>query len=507
MDVSVRRQLVAALAASLAACGGGPDTSTLTDSKVIDSSNSPQLPPPAKTPAPPPAPAPPAPPPGPNDPIVTSYSAAASGVAPSLDGGSIAQAGDGALWFSGGFVPNQIGRMSSAGVVSYPVVRAAGLMSFNPGPLTRGPDGNIWFADPLAGITFAGTIGMVDIATNVASEFSTPLMKTTIQIREKTSQDQSCETATAICTPVPTGTCVARAPTPGTPASGPIPAVPPDPGSTCRTVTTGPTLVAACTPIAPVAGNAYTTTTCPTTTVGPNAVDTCTLTPPDATNNFVRTVCTGITPGSQAYTIVTGPDGNLWFTEYTGLRIGVFNTTTQKATEFGPLQSPATSIAAGPDGNVWFAERALDGLSTLIGRVTPGGVITEYKATPVVGLIRAMSPGADGNVWFVKDGQGGPAVGKIDPASGTVTLYSTGLNGAFTLFGGMTLGDDGNVWFTSYYDGLIGKITPAGTITEYAGVAPNTQLNAITAGPQIAGANTLWVTDPTNKAVAKLTLR
>jgi len=507
MDVSMRRQLVAALAASLAACGGGPDTTTLTGSKAIDSSNSPQLPPPAKTPAPPPAPPPPAPPPGPNDPIVTSYSAAASGVAPSLDGGSIAQARDGALWFSGGFVPNQIGRMSSAGVVTYPVLRAAGLLSFNVGPLTGGPDGNIWFCDPLAGITLAGTVGMVDIATNVATEFATPLMKTTIQIRQATSQDQSCETATGVCTPVAPGTCVARPPTPGTPASGPILAVPPDPGSTCRTVTTGPTLVAACTPIAPIAGNNYTTTTCPTTTVGPTPVDTCTLTPPDATNNFVRTVCTGITPGSQAYAITTGPDGNLWFTEYTGMRIGVYNVTTKLATEFGPLQSPATSIAPGPDGNVWFAERAIDGSSSVIGRVTPAGVITEYKASPVIGAVRAMSPGADGNVWFVKDGQGGPAVGKIDVASGTVTLYSGGLNGVFTLFGGMTLGGDGNVWFTSYFDGLIGRVTPAGTITEYAGVAPNTQLNAIAAGPQIGGANTLWVTDPTNKAIAKLTLR
>jgi len=231
------------------------------------------------------------------------------------------------------------------------------------------------------------------------------------------------------------------------------------------------------------------------------------LTPPDATNNFVRTVCTGITPGSQAYAIVTGPDGNLWFTEYTGMRIGVYNVTTKLATEFGPLQSPATSIAPGPDGNVWFAERAIDGSSTVIGRVTPAGVITEYKATPVIGAVRAMSPGADGNVWFAKDGQGGPAVGKIDPASGSVTLYSNGLNGVFTLFGGMTRGGDGNVWFTSYFDGMIGRVTPAGTITEYAAVAPNTQLNAITAGPQIGGANTLWVTDPTNKAIAKLTLR
>src|SRR6187399_3158148 len=179
MDVPLRRQLVAALAASLTACGGGTDTTVFSGSKVIDSSNSPQPPPPAPPP-PPPAPAPaPAPAPGPNDPIVTSYSAAASGVTPALEGGSIAHGGDGALWFSGGFVPNQIGRMTSAG-----------------------PDGNIWFADPLAGIDIAGTIGTVDITTHVASEYSTPLMKTTIQISRRTSQDQKCDTETAVCVPV-----------------------------------------------------------------------------------------------------------------------------------------------------------------------------------------------------------------------------------------------------------------------------------------------------------------
>src|SRR6476620_5856596 len=148
MDVSLRRQLGAALAASLTACGGGADQTVFSGNKVIDSSNSPQPPPPAPPP-PPPAPAPaPAPTPGPGDPIVTSYAAAASGVTPALEGGSIAHGGDGALWFSGGFVPNQIGRMTGAGAVSYPVTKAAGLMSFNPGPLARGPDGNIWFADP-----------------------------------------------------------------------------------------------------------------------------------------------------------------------------------------------------------------------------------------------------------------------------------------------------------------------------------------------------------------------
>jgi hypothetical protein len=238
--------------------------------------------------------------------------------------------------------------------VSFPVLRAAGLISFNPGPLTRGADGNVWFCDPLAGITLAGTVGMIDIATNIATEFPTPLMKTTIQIRQSTSQDQSCDTATGVCTPVPTGTCVPAPATPavpGIPASGSTPAVPPVPaylGSTCRTVTTGPTLVAACTPTAPIAANNYTTTTCPTVTTGPTSVDTCTLTPPDPSNNFVRIVCTGITPGSQAYAISAGPDGNLWFTEYTGTAHRHVQPDDRLATEFGPLQAPASSITAVP---------------------------------------------------------------------------------------------------------------------------------------------------------------
>ena len=117
-----------------------------------------------------------------------------------------------------------------------------------------------------------------------------------------------------------------------------------------------------------------------------------------------------------------------------------------------------------------------------------------------------MTTGADGRVWFVKDGFGGPAVGKIDPASGTFTTYGSGLKGAFTLFGGIALGGDGNVWFTEYLNGLIGRITPAGVISEFGGIAANAQLNAISPGPAVGGLPTLWVTDPTGKSIAKVAL-
>lgn len=451
--------------------------------------------------------------------------------------------------------------MTAAGVVTYPVTGPAVIATFNPGPLAKGPDGNIWFADPLAGIGVAGTIGKIDIATSIASEVATPLMKSTFQISLRTaqisrrtaqvtvgtSQDQSCSTATSICMPVATGTCVPvlGVTTCRTVATGPTPTAACTPTSanagnaftttTCNTVPTGPTLVAACTPATAIAGNAFTDTTCSTATTGPTlvaactdtpagagnaftsttcstvstgptAVDACSNTPPDVGNAFVRIVCKGITPGSQAYVIATGPDGNLWFTEYNGPRIGRFDVAAQTATEFGPLKAPATSITAGPDGNVWFVESSPYTSSSLIGRVTPSGQITEFTTKLVPGTIVAMTTGADGNLWFVKNGFGGPAIGRVDPATGNSTLFNTGLTGAFTLFGGIAAAGDGNVWFTDYSDGLIGRITPSGVISVFGGVLPNIQLNAITAGPKIGGLDTLWVTDPTAKSIAKVTL-
>src|SRR5579871_2281336 len=60
---------------------------------------------------------------------------------------------------------------------------------------------------------------------------------------------------------------------------------------------------------------------------------------------------------SLPYGIAKGPDGNIWFTEQTGNRIGRI-TTSGAITEF-ELPSPGSQpkgIAAGPDGALWFAE-------------------------------------------------------------------------------------------------------------------------------------------------------
>ena len=75
--------------------------------------------------------------------------------------------------------------------------------------------------------------------------------------------------------------------------------------------------------------------------------------------------------------IITGADGNLWFTESAGHRIGRI-TLGGAITEFRLPTAIAgpNGITCGPDGNIWFAEADVDQL----GRITPQGQITKYSA-------------------------------------------------------------------------------------------------------------------------------
>ena len=68
-----------------------------------------------------------------------------------------------------------------------------------------------------------------------------------------------------------------------------------------------------------------------------------------------------MTAGAQPTSIVAGPDGNLWFTEFNGgNRIGRI-TTAGVITEFSTGITAGAlpyGITAGPDGNLWFTEAA-----------------------------------------------------------------------------------------------------------------------------------------------------
>ena len=87
----------------------------------------------------------------------------------------------------------------------------------------------------------------------------------------------------------------------------------------------------------------------------------------------------GLSPGDVAvHDITEGPDGNVWFTEEFGNRIGSI-TPFGAITEYSngiSMNAGLVDITTGPDGNLWFTENALN----QVGPITPGGMVTEFSA-------------------------------------------------------------------------------------------------------------------------------
>jgi virginiamycin B lyase len=84
-----------------------------------------------------------------------------------------------------------------------------------------------------------------------------------------------------------------------------------------------------------------------------------------------------VTANSELSRILSGPDDNVWFTEFgasqivrlvpaTPSSITIFNITN--------VGSASSGIAVGPDNNVWFVDCG----TNCIGRSTMTGTITEF---------------------------------------------------------------------------------------------------------------------------------
>jgi streptogramin lyase len=159
----------------------------------------------------------------------------------------------------------------------------------------------------------------------------------------------------------------------------------------------------------------------------------------------------GLTLNSQPALITAGPDGNLWFTEGDG-KIGRI-TTAGVITEFSAGITGGTlfGITAGPDGNVWFTNSA----HSLIGRITPAGQVTEFAGGSTAGSVTLqITAGSDGNLWFTEPGR--DRIGRIT-TTGTLTEFSAGITpGAVP--GGIAVGPDGDIWFTEIQGNRIGRL-------------------------------------------------
>ena len=196
-------------------------------------------------------------------------------------------------------------------------------------------------------------------------------------------------------------------------------------------------------------------------------------------------------PGSNPVAITAGPDGNLWVSEFSAKKIARV-TTAGGVSHFPPgtMAGSPLGIAAGPDGNIWIAELGPD----RIGRLPVSGVgLDEFMTS---GGPRDIVAGPDGNLWFTKSTAN--AIGRITPAGAPLPDFSAGISPGANP-NSIALGPDGNVWFTE--SAGIGRITPAGTVTEFSLVPDDDPSSKIAAGPD----GNLWFTQFNDDRVGRIT--
>ena len=132
------------------------------------------------------------------------------------------------------------------------------------------------------------------------------------------------------------------------------------------------------------------------------------------------------------------------------------------------------------------------------GASAPTGVLLEYTTPTFNSFPSGIASGPDGALWFTE--YGGNKIGRITTA-GSITEYPVS---PLAVPYSITAGSDGALWFTEYYANKIGRITTTGVVTEYA--IPTTTSSTgnpfdITSGPDGA----LWFTEQLGNKIGRIT--
>jgi streptogramin lyase len=156
--------------------------------------------------------------------------------------------------------------------------------------------------------------------------------------------------------------------------------------------------------------------------------------------------------------MVLGPDGNFWLTYQVGASCDLVRVTPAgDATRISDARFTGLhGIASGPDGNIWVADR-----SGLIFRVTPAGVVTAHSGFSGVWQIAF---GADGKLYYTS---GSRIIGAFDTARGTHVQYQIpNLSG----LGQLVRASDGNIWFSGniHERAVLGWLAPSGESRVFA---------------------------------------
>jgi hypothetical protein len=174
------------------------------------------------------------------------------------------------------------------------------------------------------------------------------------------------------------------------------------------------------------------------------------------------------------------------------------------------LMAPATVIFSGGARAVGESLNEYDmspgtafGVSVPVGAksgpitvVTPEGTVESSQSVTITATAhgpQGIAAGPDGNVWFTE--REGNAIGRITPA-GAITEFPVPTPSSWPWR--IAAGPDGNLWFTERKADKIARITPSGKITEFP--VPSSP-SAITAGPD----GNLWFTKDSAQKIGRIT--
>ena len=139
------------------------------------------------------------------------------------------------------------------------------------------------------------------------------------------------------------------------------------------------------------------------------------------------------------------------------------------------LGSHPQDMVVGPDGNLWFTEFRGD----KIGRITPRGALTEF-AIPVPGFTGLIVAASDGALWFQEYGH--LEIGRVT-VNGTVQMFASLFPTVRSYPQFMVAGTDGALRFTEASGNKIGRITPSGSSPSFLSRQPNSSQDVSSAGP------------------------
>ena len=191
--------------------------------------------------------------------------------------------------------------------------------------------------------------------------------------------------------------------------------------------------------------------------------------------------------------ITSGPDGNIWFTEQVANTIGRINPTTHAFTEFSGADEPI-GITTGNDGALWIANFSGDGT---IGRITTAGVLTSYPGFGS-GQNEGVALGPDQRIWYTSPFVSGNRLGAI-ATNGVVMGYAL-TSGAQAR--GITPAPDGNMWFADDGLNVVSKIATNGS--GYTSYSPPTS-NSAPEDIKVGADNNLWFVEGSGNKLSQVT--